>query len=581
MPLCTRHFVYSGTNTIQLPNSPLHYLSVSLSSSSPFTSLSSPSLSSYPPSASLPSTPVSSTFLSSDNHSQPHPPSLPSPTALQIVPSSFTPPPLNIACAYIHDYPIRVLFDESSQINIISQSLITSLSLPTQQLSHPVLIRGANSQLSTATSFVPYLNFRFTASTLHNTPFNLRFSCQPLITSSPFDLLLGISFIQQQNLVHHHCNHTIIYISLHGRHLTIALLHSKVKTPCRHIHCPFTAFTPISSSTTSSSSASVLPSSPIPLISSFTHLATSSSLIPSSTSFNSSIPSTSTLVHCTPTQFLRHLHHDTLVYCLVISNTYVSSINDIDISSTVRDFVLSNYPDLFPDKLPLHPPPSSRIEHSIDLIPNYTIPKRKLYRQSIDELAETKRQITEYILNGQITPSTSPFGSPILLVKKKDNTMRMCVDYHSLNDITVKNSFPLPRINDLHDQLAHAMYFTKLDLFTGYHQIPIKHSDQYKTAFISRYGTYEFKVMAFGLSNAPSTFQSAMHTLFHDILDDFVIVYLDDILIYSPSFESHQRHLDIVLSRLLYHQWYCKLKKCSFAQTSIEYLGHIISRGTL
>ena len=156
----------------------------------------------------------------------------------------------------------------------------------------------------------------------------------------------------------------------------------------------------------------------------------------------------------------------------------------------------------------------------------------------------------------------------------------MCVDYRGLNDITVKNTFPIPRIDDLHDQLANAKFFTKLDLFTGYHQIPVKPSDQYKTAFISRYGTYEFKVMPFGLSNAPATFQTAMHSLFHDILDTFVIVYLDDILIYSPSLESHKYHLDIVLNRLATHKWYCKLSKCTFAQTSVEYLGHIISNGT-
>ena len=291
----------------------------------------------------------------------------------------------------------------------------------------------------------------------------------------------------------------------------------------------------------------------------------------------------SSLLYCTPTQFLRHVRSDTLVYCLVIScSSFANNTPSGDTnSSIVRDYVLQTYPQLFPDKLPLHPPPSGRIEHSIDLVPNYTMPKRKLYRQSLDELTETKQQITEYLANGQISPSTSPFGSPILLVRKKDNTMRMCVDYRELNDITVKNSFPLPRIDDLHDQLAHAVYFTKLDLFTGYHQIPIKSSDQHKTAFISRYGTYEFKVMPFGLSNAPATFQSAMHQLFHDLLDDFVIVYLDDILIYSATLELHRRHIDIVLSRLSSHQWYCKAKKCSFAQTSIEYLGHIISNGTL
>ena len=223
-------------------------------------------------------------------------------------------------------------------------------------------------------------------------------------------------------------------------------------------------------------------------------------------SFLSSSSSSSSSLLCTPSQFLRHLHSNSTIYCLVFSSTVHSSPSS-STSQSICDYVLHTYPHLFPEQLPMQPPHSNRVEHSIDLIPNFTIPKRKLYRQSHDELTETKRQISEYLDNGQITPSTSPFGSPILLVKKKDNSMRMCVDYHGLNDITVKNSFLLPQIDDLHDQLAHAVYFTKLDLFTGYHQIPIKATDQHKTAFISRYGTFEFKVMPFGLANAPATFQ--------------------------------------------------------------------------
>ena len=131
-----------------------------------------------------------------------------------------------------------------------------------------------------------------------------------------------------------------------------------------------------------------------------------------------------------------------------------------------------------------------------------------------DELQETKRQIEEYLAAGHVRPSTSPFGAPVLLVKKKDGSMRMCIDYRGLNKITEKNNFPLPRIDDLHDRLTNAKYFTKLDLFAGYHQIPIKLGDEFKTAFTSRYGTYEFVVMPFGLTSAPATFQTAMNALF-------------------------------------------------------------------
>ena len=159
--------------------------------------------------------------------------------------------------------------------------------------------------------------------------------------------------------------------------------------------------------------------------------------------------------------------------------------------------------------------------------------------------------------------------------------MRMCVDYRGLNDITIKNTFPIPRIDDLHDRLAHATIFTKLDLFTGYHQIPVHPPDRYKTAFITRYGTYQFNVMPFGLANAPATFQTAMNTLFYDLLDKSVIVYLDDILIYSRNEYDHYAHLHDVFTRLSSNKWYCKLSKCHFGQPSIEYLGHIIHHGTI
>ena len=211
----------------------------------------------------------------------------------------------------------------------------------------------------------------------------------------------------------------------------------------------------------------------------------------------------------------------------------------------------------------------------------HKIPPRKLYRQSADELAEIKRQIHEYLQAGHIRPSNSSFGAPVLLVKKKDGSMRMCIDYRGLNDITIKNNFRLPRIDDLHDRLGNARFFTKLDLYSGYHQIPIRPGDEHKTAFTSRYGTYEFIVMPFGLTNVPATFQTAMTTLFTEWLDDFVIVYLDDILIYSRSQSDHIQHVRQVMQKLLDHQWICKLKKCDFATKSVEYLGHIVSDGRI
>ena len=303
------------------------------------------------------------------------------------------------------------------------------------------------------------------------------------------------------------------------------------------------------------------------------------------TQLHNAPPTYEPLTICTPAHFHRLAHKtDNQVFCLTISPISTTKPLDIPTPPTTNPFLQfarNNFPQLFPESLPHYIPPHDRIHHYIDLTPNHTIPKRKLYRQTHDELLEIKRQLTEYIHSGQISPTTSPFGAPILLVKKKDGTMRMCVDYRGLNDITIKNTFPIPRIDDLHDRLAHATIFTKLDLFSGYHQIPVHPPDRHKTAFITRYGTYEFNVMPFGLSNAPATFQTAMNTLFYDLLDNSVIVYLDDILIYSTNPREHYKHLHDVFTRLAHNQWYCKLAKCSFGQPSIEYLGHIITKGTL
>ena len=217
-------------------------------------------------------------------------------------------------------------------------------------------------------------------------------------------------------------------------------------------------------------------------------------------------------------------------------------------SQQLQSHALEQFPSLFPEQLPSEIPPKDRLQHPIDLYPDSKIPPRRLYRQTTSELEETKKQLQEYLLAGYIRPSTSAFGAPVLLVRKKDRSMRMCIDYRALNNITIKNCFPLLCIDDLHDRLSKARYFTKLDLYSGYHQIPIRHGDEHKTAFTSRYGTYEFLVMPFGLTNALSTFQTAMNTLFHDWLDDFVIVYLDDILVYSPTQETHKQHVSKVLT---------------------------------
>ena len=178
---------------------------------------------------------------------------------------------------------------------------------------------------------------------------------------------------------------------------------------------------------------------------------------------------------------------------------------------------------------------------------------------------------------GYIRYSKSPWGAPVLLVKKKEGTWRMCINYRRLNKVTIKNSYPLPRADDLIDRLQGARYFTKLDLRTGYHQIRISEDDVPKTAFRTRYGHYEFLVMPFGLTNAPATFQQEMNDIFREQLGKFVVIFLDDILVYSRTLQEHARHVRFVLETLRDKQFYAKISKCEFFKKSITYLGHLIT----
>ena len=243
-----------------------------------------------------------------------------------------------------------------------------------------------------------------------------------------------------------------------------------------------------------------------------------------------------------------------------------------------RARVLRDFACVFPDDLPAGLPPQREVDHRIELVPGSTPPSRPTFRLSATELDELRKQLTELSKSGFIQPSKSPFGAPILFVKKKDGSMRMCVDYRALNDITVKNSYPLPRVDELFDRLQGARYFTKIDLRSGYHQIRIHPDDVPKTAFRTRYGHYEFLVLPFGLTNAPATFMHLMHQAFRAHLDEFVIVFLDDILIYSKTLEEHERHVRTALEVLKREQLYAKESKCELFKTEVEFLGHIVGR---
>jgi hypothetical protein len=243
----------------------------------------------------------------------------------------------------------------------------------------------------------------------------------------------------------------------------------------------------------------------------------------------------------------------------------------------VKDIlVVCEYPDVFPDDLP-GMPPDRDIEFIIELQPGTAPISKRPYRMPPNELAELKIQLQDLLDKGFIRPSASPWGCPTLFVKKKDNSLRLCVDYRPLNTVTIKNKYPLPRIDILFDQLAGAKVFSKIDLRSGYHQIKIKPRDIPKTAFSTRYGLYEYLVMSFGLTNAPAYFMYLMNSVFMPELDKFVVVFIDDILIYSKNKEDHANHLHIVLQRLRDHRLYAKFSKCEFWLDSVKFLGHTIS----
>ena len=206
--------------------------------------------------------------------------------------------------------------------------------------------------------------------------------------------------------------------------------------------------------------------------------------------------------------------------------------------------VVREFPDVFPEDLP-GIPIDREIEFSIDLLPGTSPILKAPCRMAPTEPKELKEQLQELLDKGFIRPSASPWGSPVLFVKKKDRTMRLCIDYRELNRVTVRKKYPLPRIDDLFDQLQGAQVFSKIDLRSGYHQLKIKGEDIPKTAFRTRYGHYEFLVMPFGLTNAPTAFMDLMNRVFHEYLDCFVIVFIDDILIFSKSMEEHEEHLRI------------------------------------
>ncbi|GJY91796.1 putative nucleotidyltransferase, ribonuclease H [Tanacetum coccineum] len=237
--------------------------------------------------------------------------------------------------------------------------------------------------------------------------------------------------------------------------------------------------------------------------------------------------------------------------------------------------IVQDFPEVFPEDLS-GLPQTRQVEFQIDLVPGATPVARVPYRLAPSKMKELSEQLKELSDKGFIRPSSSPWGAPVLFVKKKDGSFWMCIDYRELNKLTVKNRYLLPRIDDLFDQLQWSSVYSKINLRSGYHQLRVREEDIPKTAFRTRYGHYEFQVMPFGLTNAPAVFMDLMNRVCKPYLDKFVIVFIDDILIYSKNKQEHEEHLKLILELLKKEELYAKFSKCEFWIPKVQFLGHVI-----
>ncbi|GJZ52873.1 putative reverse transcriptase domain-containing protein [Tanacetum coccineum] len=237
--------------------------------------------------------------------------------------------------------------------------------------------------------------------------------------------------------------------------------------------------------------------------------------------------------------------------------------------------IVQDFPEVFPEDLP-GLPPTRQVEFQIDLVPGAAPVARAPYRLAPSEMKELSEQLKELSDKGFIRPSSSPWGAPVLFVKKKDGSFRMCIDYRELNKLSGRTDSPLPRIDDLFDQLQGSSVYSKIDLRSGYHQLRVREEDIPKTAFRTRYDHYEFQVMPFGLTNAPAVFMDLMNRVCKPYLDKFVIVFIDDILIYSKNKQEHEEHLKLILELLKKEELYAKFSKCEFWIPKVQFLGHVI-----
>ena len=239
--------------------------------------------------------------------------------------------------------------------------------------------------------------------------------------------------------------------------------------------------------------------------------------------------------------------------------------------------LLTEFTDIFLEPTTL-PPFRENHNHKIPLLVGANPFNQRPYRYALYQKNEIDKTVQEMMKSGTIQPSSSPYASPVVLVKKKDGSWRLCVDYRGLNELTIKDRFLIPVIEDLMDELGGSVVYSKIDLRGGYHQVRMNIDDIHKTAFKTHSDHYEYLVMPFGLTNGPATFQSLMNFVFRKFLRKFVLIFFDDILVYSDSLEAHEGHLRIVFEVMRSNNLFVKESKCEFGTEKVEYLGHYIEK---
>jgi hypothetical protein len=453
-------------------------------------------------------------------------------------------PLIKLKCT-IHSYPALVLIDCGASNNFISTDFITcnDLKFNTRLSFKPQTIRLADGSIAGSTHILP--SAPLTISDYHDT---ISYLITPL---HGYDAILGKPWLDQHNPQIDWPSNTLTFHHNNSCHNLSPNITNTIKNN-----------TKVSPDT---SSSDTLSQSPSMISSMLPHVEVSEGNLITAREVKKTFKK-------------KQIDECFIAYVSTITDD-TNTVNHIDntpapLNHVASSTLLSNYRDVFPADLPLQLPPSRDVDFKIDLEPGSIPPSRATYRMSPTELNKLKEIIGDLQKHGFIRPSTSPYGAPVLFVKKKDGSVRMCVDYRALNQITIKNKYPLPRQDELFDRLHGAKVFSKLDLMSGYHQIRIDPADIHKTAFRTRYGHYEFCVLPFGLTNAPSIFMQMMQQILSPYLDEFVIAFLDDILIYSKNEEEHLKHVTQVLDLLRKHKLYAKESKCEFFKSEIGFLGH-------